>query len=147
MMPDQIFYLALIARANVISSEINFHICLAGHKVSNDWPLIKLLSDKHAVTVIQDADALHEQRLLCTANALVLDCSGRGDEVAHMIAHLKVDYPLLCVLIVDGGLTQRQLAGAFQGGASDYFPVPYDIHLLAERVSSLCNRPQPVRKE
>jgi len=41
------------------------------------------------------------------------------------------------VMLVNGGLTQEQIASAFKEGAKDYFSDPYDVKLLAERVNAL----------
>ena len=46
----------------------------------------------------------------------------------------------LCVVLVDGGITQKQIARAFEVGVKDYFAEPYDIELLAERIDALCTQ-------
>jgi DNA-binding NtrC family response regulator len=116
-------------------------VCLAGRQVSNDWPLIQLLKAAHAVTLIDRVDALASAPLLATAGVLVLDAAESGGAALQLLPALHSEHQALPVLLVDGGVTQRELARAFRDGACDYFPVPYDVHLLAERVSSLCRKP------
>lgn len=111
-----------------------FHICLAGHTVSNDWGLIKQLKSRHQVTVVERVRLLSRNSILTGADVLVLDCSESQGLGPKILPFLKKYFPALCVVLVDGGLTQKQIATAFQKGAKDYFSEPYDVKLLVERI-------------
>ena len=40
-------------------------------------------------------------------------------------------------MLVNGGLNQDQIVAAFQAGVKDYFPEPYEIDLILERLEFL----------
>src|SRR5438552_756013 len=109
-------------------------VCLAGRKISNDWSLIQALKQRHAVTLVEQVESLTDAALLGTVRVLVVDAAESSGAALRLLPLLRSGRPLLIVLLVDGGLDQRQLATAFRDGVRDYFPEPYDIHLLAERV-------------
>jgi DNA-binding NtrC family response regulator len=117
------------------------HVCLAGPLVCNDQRLIQLLKMFHQVTLVEELEDLWNSPVLAIVGVLVLDNSPREHGMLGMVRALTERQPRLCVLLVDGGLTQAEVARLFQAGACDYFPVPYDVGLLAERVHSLCARP------
>jgi DNA-binding NtrC family response regulator len=114
-----------------------FHICLAGRTVSNDWPLIQRLKPQHQVTLVERVRFLSRNSILAKTDVLVLDCSESEGLGLRILPFLKKYFPALCVVLVDGGLTQKQIAAAFQEGAKDYFSAPYDAKLLVERVEVL----------
>jgi hypothetical protein len=58
----------------------------------------------------------------------------------RLLPQITSDHPELCVVLVDGGITQKQIASAFEAGVKDYFAEPYDIELLAERIDALCTQ-------
>ena len=122
-------------------------MCLAGSLACNDWRLIQMLKMVHQVTLIEELKNLWHNPILQTAGVLVV-CNSVDDEpVIDRLPRLTKRHPRLAVLLVNGGLNQGQVAQAFQAGACDYFPAPYDVGLLAERVSSLCARaPARIRK-
>jgi len=117
------------------------HVCLAGPLVCNDQRLIQLLKMFHQVTLVEELDDLWDSPILGIVGVVVLDNSPREEEMLGRVRRLTQRRPRLRVLLVDGGLKQSEVARLFQAGACDYFPVPYDVGLLAERVHSLCARP------
>jgi DNA-binding NtrC family response regulator len=66
----------------------------------------------------------------------VVSAGGRSG-CLKLVPWLKSHFPQLVVVLVNGGLTQEQIASAFKEGAKDYFSDPYDVKLLAERVNAL----------
>jgi hypothetical protein len=114
------------------------HVYLAGRKVSNDWQLIQSVRSRCLVTLVERVDLLAQPGLLSGAHLLVLDCSGSPQLVPVVLPRLKEQFPDLCVLLVDGGLSQKEIAAAFKEGVKDYFADPYDVDLLVERMDSLC---------
>ena len=113
-----------------------FHICLAGPRVSGDWLLIQALRAQHQVTLMERVRLLSRNAILTGVDVLVLDCS----QGLRPMNFLKRHFPDLCVVLVDGGLTRRQIAVAYQKGVKDYFPHPYDVKLLVERLHFLGSR-------
>lgn len=114
------------------------HVCLAGRKVSNDWGLIQSLRSRYLVTLLERVEHLVRSSFLIRAHLLVLDCSESAKLASQVLPRLKEDFPDLCVVLVDGGLSQKQIAAAFKEGVKDYFADPYDAKLLLERMDSLC---------
>jgi len=112
-------------------------VCLAGAIISN-WPLIQNLQLRHAVTMIESVSQLENPGLLSTTHLLVLDCSQNAHTALRLVPQITTAHPGLFVVLVDGGITQKQIASAFQAGVKDYFAEPYDIKLLAERIDALC---------
>ena len=87
---------------------------------------------------MERVDLLVRCSFLDRANVLVLDCGESARHVKETIPILMRRFPGLFVLLVDGGLSQKEIASAFKGGVKDYFPDPYDVQLLVERTDSLC---------
>ena len=117
------------------------HVCLAGPRVCNDWRLIQALKVRHPVTLVEQAALLAGDPMLGTVQVLALDGDAAALEEGDFLSRLKRSYPALNVLLVDGALDQGRLATGFQQGARDYFPEPYDVRLLAERIEYFCDRP------
>ncbi len=117
------------------------HVCLAGEMVSNDWGLIQVLRSRHLVTLVDRVGLLLASSILKTADLLTLDCSGSEEITLTALPVLKKRFPGLRIVLVDGGLSQQQIAAAFQDGVNDYFSGPYEAQLLAERMDSLCGSP------
>ncbi len=114
------------------------HVCLAGRTVSNNWSLIEPLKKHNQVTVVEPIDLLLRSSILSTVSVLVLDCEDGAEVGIEALRELKRMYPALCVVLVNGGLTQNEIAVAFREGAKDYFSHHYNAQLLVERVQYLC---------
>jgi len=111
--------------------------------VTDDWELIRRLRRRYLVTLMERVELLAQQDDLENTHLLVLDCSRSAKLALDCLVRLKEAYPDLCVLLVDGGLSQTQIAAAFRDGVKDYFASPYDVKLLVERLNSLCARLAP----
>jgi len=90
--------------------------------------------------MMQSVDQLENCKLLNTTHLLVLDCSQNSLTALRLVPQLFIAHPGLSVVLVDGGITQKQIAAAFHAGVRDYFAEPYDLTLLAERIDALCTR-------
>jgi hypothetical protein len=126
----------------IVSHDVS-QVCLAGPRLCNDWSLIQALKPRHVVTLVDQVRFLAAGSFLTTVRVLVLDGVESSGEALGLLPALLGRCPLLCVVLVDGGLDQRQLATAFQLGVRDYFPEPVDVRLLAERVGFLSAGPPP----
>lgn len=130
-----------IPRERVVSqARLGLHVCLAGKEVSDDWKLIRRLRANYVVSVLWEADEIHQRPLLQSVDLLVLDCSGNASIAEVVPGQLMRRFPHLCLLLVDGGLSQQDIARAFQQGVKDYFAFPYDRRLLVGRIAALCER-------
>lgn len=116
------------------------HICLAGRLLCNDWPLIQRLKAHHQVTLIERIRLLAHSTLLSTSDVLILDCSSPQESGLGVVPVVKRAHPKLIMILVDGGLTQKQIASAFRQGIHDYFSEPYETNLLVERLTSLLEK-------
>ena len=114
-----------------------FHICLAGPTVSSDWLLIQNLKSQNQVTLVEHVRLLSRNSVLLKVDVLILECKENGGLGLRIVSFLKRYFPELCVVLVNGGLTQKQIAAAFREGVQDYFPDPYDVQLLTERIHVL----------
>lgn len=111
-----------------------FHACLAGPTLSEDYALIRRLLPAHQVTVVRSALHAMHNALLETVDVLVLECKERPAEVLSLVPELHRRLPALPVMLIDGGITQEQIAAAYCDGARDYFAAPYEVDVLAERI-------------
>ena len=119
------------------------HICLVGRSVSNNWSLIESLKRGNQVTIIEPLGLLyHSEVILSTVSVLILDC-GEGSRIGiEALRVVRGIYPDLCVVLVNGGLTQNEIAEAFEAGVRDYFSYQDNVLLLVERVQHLCRQRQ-----
>ena len=116
------------------------HICLAGPSIANNWPLIELLKRRHQVTIVEPVELLADNGLLATVDIVALDCSGQPRSGANLIRSFRATYPELRFVLVNGGLSQTEIANAFREGAEDYFSSECGTDLLVERIEHICRR-------
>lgn len=117
-----------------------FHVCLAGSSVSNNWALIESLKRQYQVTVIETFDLLLRNSVLSTVDVLLLDCEEGSEIGIETLRALRCRHSALCVVLVNGGLTQNEIASAFREGVRDYFSHHFNVPLLVERVRYLCSQ-------
>jgi DNA-binding response OmpR family regulator len=117
-----------------------FHVCLAGSSVSNNWALIESLKRNYQVTVIETYDLLLRNAVLSTVDVLLLDCEEGSEVGIETLRALRRRHPEVCVVLVNGGLTQNEIAAAFREGVRDYFSHHFNVPLLVERVRYLCTQ-------
>ena len=116
------------------------HVCLAGAGVSNNWSLIEPLKRSHQVTVVERSAMLYANSILSTAGVLVLDCGDRPERGPAAVRALRLLYPDLSIVLVNGGLTPGEIATAFREGVQDYFPHQSNTTLVVERVEHLARQ-------
>jgi DNA-binding NtrC family response regulator len=117
-----------------------FHVCLAGSSVTNNRVLIESLKRDHQVTVIESLDLLLRNSILSTVDVLLLDGEEGGQVGIETLRALLHSRRGLCVVLVNGGLTQNEIAAAFREGVRDYFSHHFNVPLLVERVGYLCSQ-------
>ncbi len=115
------------------------HICVAG-EISKEWQLVRRLQQGHQVTLVQRPADLAKSTVLATASVLAMDCGDSPEAGLITLALVARLYPQLRVLLVNGKLSQGEIAEAFRRGACDYLSSQVDPELTAERIESLCRR-------
>lgn len=115
------------------------HICVAG-EISNDWELVRRLQKRNQVTLVRRPEDLARSVVLSTASVLAMDCGDSPETGLITLALVARLYPQLRVLLVNGRLSQGEIAEAFRRGACDYLPSQVDPELTAERIESLSRR-------
>jgi DNA-binding response OmpR family regulator len=110
------------------------HVCLAGLEIILDHELLDALSLQHCVSLISDPMQLGDIELLQASDVLVLDASSIRSSLPDLLRSLRRRRPDLPIVLVDGGLTEHDKAAAFALGVVDYFPRPWPVRLLAERL-------------
>lgn len=115
------------------------HICVAG-EISNDWEVVRRLKQRNQVTLVQRPADLAKSVVLSTASVLAMDCGDSPETGLITLALVAQLYPQLRVLLVNGRLSQGEIAEAFRRGACDYLSSQVDPELTAERIESLCRR-------
>jgi len=131
------------ARASVANQPLDatgHHICLAGPSIANNWPLIELLKRRHQVTIVEPVELLADNGLLATVDVVALDCGGQPRSAANLIRSFRAIYPELRFVLVNGGLSQTEIANAFREGAEDYFSPECGAELPVERIEHICRR-------
>lgn len=116
------------------------HVCVAG-SISNDWSVVQRLKRRNQVTLIEQPGDLMQSTVLATASVLALDCGDSPETGLVTLSLVSRLYPQLRVLLVNGTLSQGEIAEAFRRGACDYLPQQVNPELTAERIESLCRRP------
>ena len=115
------------------------HICVAG-KISDDWEVVRRLKQRHQVTLVRQSADLAKSTVLSTVSVLAIDCGDSPESGLITLALVARLYPQLRVLLVNGRLSQGEIAEAFRRGACDYLSSQVDPELTAERIESLCRR-------
>lgn len=121
------------------------HICVAG-EISNDWEVVRRLKQRNHVTLVPWPADLAKSAVLSTASVLAMDCGDSPETGLIALALVARLYPQLRVLLVNGRLSQGEIAEAFRRGACDYLSSQVDPELTAERIESLCRRSNPVER-
>lgn len=119
------------------------NICLAGRGISQDTRLTRVLGARHNISCLDSVVELLSPSALSELEAVdlvVLDCGEKKDLLGDVISTITANIPLLGIVLVNGGLTTNEIAGALGKGAMDYLAVPStpdELEVLAERVEVL----------
>ena len=92
------------------------------------------------MTLVRQPVDLAKSTVLSTASVLAIDCGDSPESGLMTLALVSRLYPKLRVLLVNGRLSQGEIAEAFRRGACDYLSSQVDPKLTAERIASLCRR-------
>lgn len=115
------------------------HIVISGNRICSNHSLIDHLSQNHVVTLSKMPlnKAIQEESVLDKADVLFIEHSNIEGDVHTCLKGVQFMYPQVTIILLNGKLTQDQIAEAFRAGAADYFPEPHHLELLMERVQYL----------
>jgi len=121
------------------------HVCLAGTAITRDWPFIRRLKARCCVSLVRQLTHLPHTRILDSADAIVVDCCGASDTWLDVLCEIRARVPGAPVILIDGGMTQEEIACGLGSGAIDYFAEPYAADLLLQRVEVLAQQSHNAR--
>ena len=113
------------------------HICVAG-ELNDSWRVVGALRRRHVVSVLPDLELTTIHPVLASAAVLALDCGSRVEHVLEALAPLAALHPGVAVVLVNGKLSQSEIAEAYRRGACDYFSQGASWELVADRIDHLC---------
>ena len=111
------------------------HVCLIGRPLWRDWELVERLVQKHEVTLLH-AIAPRDLHLVAHLEIAAADSRACDADPRGCVELLRRSTGAAIVLL-DGGLGQREVATVLHAGAQDYFSEPFDFALIAERLTYL----------
>jgi DNA-binding NtrC family response regulator len=115
-------------------------------QISDDWTVVQRLKRRHQVTLVENPCDLAESTVLSTVSVLALDCGTAPESGLITLSLVTRLYPQLRVVLVNGKLSQSEIAEAYRRGACDYLSQQVAPELTVERIESLCRQAQPTAK-
>ncbi len=109
------------------------HVCVAG-RASSDAKFLDALGDCGRLTLVRDLDLLWPSALLSSVAVLALDMGVDINGGLALVGLLTEAYPALRIVVINGRLSQNEIAEAFQRGACDYFAASSCRDLVVERL-------------
>jgi DNA-binding response OmpR family regulator len=122
------------------------HVCLVGEPLCLNWQLVQQLAPRHDLTLLVD-NGTKSLEAFPPFDVVAIDCRHLGvDGSVRLVNRLKgiVSFP---IVVLDGGLNKKEVAMLFDAGAADYFPEPFNVHLIAERLEHLADSNRSRREE
>ena len=107
------------------------------------WVLQKALeSADFTVTSFDNANTILDKLKQQEPDAIITDVRMPGIDGLELLAHLSTDYPDLPVIIMTAHTDLDSAVSAYQGGAFEYLPKPFDIDDAVEIAQRACNKKQ-----
>lgn len=123
-----------------MTTDVVDHFALSGEHVTNDWNLISQLRETAHVSLLNGTIRVNRDLPACGVGLVVLECPGSQaleSDIVPLVRAWKSRFPDLVIILINGGLTQKDIVLAFREGINDYFAFPYDVHLLFDRIHHL----------
>ena len=107
------------------------------------WVMDKALADAgHAVRLFASAEELRQALSASTPSVLVSDVRLPGESGFDLLKHLRKEHSKLPVIVVTAHADLESAVAAYQGGAFEYMPKPFDVDELTALVQrALQNQP------
>jgi len=119
------------------------HIWIIDDDDSIRWVLQKALEGADfLVTSFDNANTILNKLKDGTPDAIITDVRMPGIDGLELLSHLSSDYPELPVIIMTAHTDLDSAVSAYQGGAFEYLPKPFDIDDAVEIAQRACSRNQ-----
>ncbi len=119
------------------------HIWIIDDDDSIRWVLQKALeSADFIVTSFNNANSILDTLKYEEPDAIITDVRMPGVDGLELLSHLSSDYPELPVIIMTAHTDLDSAVSAYQGGAFEYLPKPFDIDDAVEIAQRACNKKQ-----
>lgn len=119
------------------------HIWIIDDDDSIRWVLQKALeSAGFFVTSFNNANTILKKLTQEKPDAIITDVRMPGIDGLELLSHLSADYPELPVIIMTAHTDLDSAVSAYQGGAFEYLPKPFDIDDAVAITQRACNKKQ-----
>jgi len=119
------------------------HIWIIDDDDSIRWVLQKALEGAgFLVTSFDNANTIRQKLKLELPDAIITDVRMPGIDGLELLSHLSTDFPDLPVIIMTAHTDLDSAVSAYQGGAFEYLPKPFDIDDAVEVAQRACSSRQ-----
>jgi two-component system nitrogen regulation response regulator GlnG len=119
------------------------HVWIIDDDDSIRWVLQKALENANfTVTSFDNANTILEKLKQEEPDAIITDIRMPGIDGLELLSHLSSDYPELPVIIMTAHTDLDSAVSAYQGGAFEYLPKPFDIDDAVEIAQRACSKKQ-----
>jgi len=120
-----------------------WHIWIIDDDDSIRWVLQKALEGAgFQVTSFDNANTISNKLKTESPDAIITDVRMPGIDGLELLAQLSTDYPELPVIIMTAHTDLDSAVSAYQGGAFEYLPKPFDIDDAVEVAMRACKQRQ-----
>lgn len=133
----------MISAMNETSTNNDHHnsIWIIDDDDSIRWVLQKALEgDGYQVTSFDNANTILDRLQQEAPDAIITDVRMPGIDGLELLTQLSTDYPELPVVIMTAHTDLDSAVSAYQGGAFEYLPKPFDIDDALEIAQRACTR-------
>jgi len=119
------------------------HIWIIDDDDSIRWVLQKALEGANfTVTSFDSANTIMDKLKQGEPDAIITDIRMPGVNGLELLSHLSSQYPELPVIIMTAHTDLDSAVSAYQGGAFEYLPKPFDIDDAVDIAQRACNKKQ-----
>jgi two-component system nitrogen regulation response regulator GlnG len=119
------------------------HIWIIDDDDSIRWVLQKALEGAgFTVTSFDNANTILSKLKLGKPDAIITDIRMPGIDGLELLSQLSAEYPDLPVIIMTAHTDLDSAVSAYQGGAFEYLPKPFDIDDAVETTQRACSKKQ-----
>ncbi len=120
-----------------------WHIWIIDDDDSIRWVLQKALeAADFSVTSFDNANTILHKLKTESPDAIITDVRMPGIDGLELLAQLSTDYPELPVIIMTAHTDLDSAVSAYQGGAFEYLPKPFDIDDAVDVAQRACSKRQ-----
>ena len=117
------------------------HIWIIDDDDSIRWVLQKALEGAgFDVTSFDNANTILQKLQQESPDAIITDVRMPGIDGLELLSHLSTDHPDLPVIIMTAHTDLDSAVSAYQGGAFEYLPKPFDIDDAVEVAQRACKK-------